>query len=118
MAAQLNSTVYVQDPDTRQTIELAEGTSPEPRLAALVTNPAAWVDGKLPRLPKAKTEQTGQEGEGPTGDGQDDASGANSEASDADNETATAAKKTAARKSAATTRSRGRNAADLGDSGE
>ncbi|MET9436880.1 hypothetical protein [Streptomyces sp. NPDC006551] len=71
MAAQLKSTVYVQDPDTHQTIELAPGTSPEPRLAALVTNPAAWVDGELPRL---KT-QTKTEGEGgPSGDGPDGAS--------------------------------------------
>ena len=115
MAAQLASTVYVQDPDTNQTVTLDEGTSPEPRLAALVTNPAAWIDGKLPRLPK-KT-QDDQE-ELPTGDGQDDASGGDSAGSEEDaDKAAPAAKKTAARKSAATGRSRGRDAADEGTSG-
>ncbi|WP_416520001.1 hypothetical protein [Streptomyces achromogenes] len=104
------------DPETHQTVELHPGTSPEPRLAALVTNPAAWVDGKLPRLPKAKT-QDDQE-QLPTGDGQDDASGDDS-ASDGDADKAVpTAKKTAARKSAATSRSRGRDAADEGSSGE
>lgn len=48
VGAQLKATVFVKDPDTRQTVELAPGTCPEPRLASLVTNPAAWVDGKLP----------------------------------------------------------------------
>nr|WSZ21146.1 hypothetical protein OH837_49350 [Streptomyces canus] len=119
MAAQLNSTVYVPDPDTRQTVELAAGTSPETRLAALVTNPAAWVDGKLPRLPKAKQE------DGPDG-GQDGASGDASDTSgdgdqtpDEDTQTAApAAKKTAARKSAVSKPARGRDAAEQGDSGE
>lgn len=110
MAARLAATVYVQDPDTRQTVTLHPGTSPEPRLAALVTNPAAWVDGKMPR--QTKTE--GQS-ELPTGDGQDDASGADSAAAD---QAAPAAKKTAARKTAATSRSRGRDAAGEGTSGE
>lgn len=121
MAAQLNSTVYVQDPDTRQTVELAAGTSPEPRLAALVTNPAAWVDGKLPRLPKAQT-QTALEGDGgqdPTA-GPDGASGDDSastgDGSDQDTDKAAPAKKTAARKTAATKPARGRDAADVGDS--
>ncbi|CAL9667058.1 hypothetical protein SUDANB145_07213 (plasmid) [Streptomyces sp. enrichment culture] len=113
MAARLNSTVYVQDPDTHQTVELAAGTSPEARLAALVTNPAAWVDGKLPRLPKT---QTGSQSDSPTGDGQDDASGAASDPADAD-QVAPAAKKTAARKTAATKPARGRDAADEGSGG-
>ncbi|MFK0288232.1 hypothetical protein ACIQVL_48345 [Streptomyces sp. NPDC090499] len=113
--AQLASTVYVRDPDTHQTVTLADGTSPEPRLAAMVTNPAAWVDGKLPRLPKTKADQSGTAD--PTGDGQDDGSGTGS-ASDGDADTAApAAKKTAAKKTAATSRSRGRDAAE-GDSGE
>ncbi|MEV5915847.1 hypothetical protein AB0M00_44060 [Streptomyces chartreusis] len=112
MAAQLAATVYVSHPDTHQTVELAEGSSPEPRLAALVPNPAAWVDGKLPRLPKTQTD-------GPTDDGPDDASGANSEASaDGDDQAAPAAKKTAASKRAANRPARGRAAADQGDSGE
>jgi hypothetical protein len=50
MGAQLASTVYVTDPQTSQTVCLAPGTLPEPHLAALVTNPSAWVDGKLPSL--------------------------------------------------------------------
>ncbi|MFF0009594.1 hypothetical protein ACFYQT_40070 [Streptomyces tibetensis] len=118
MAAQLAATVYVRDPQTHQTVRLEPGTSPEPRLAALVKNPAAWVDRKLPRLPKTQTDSGS-----PTGDGQDDASGATS-AADADQSTedttqaAPAAKKTAARKTAATGRSRGRDAAGEGTSGE
>ncbi|MDX3175206.1 hypothetical protein PV382_23435 [Streptomyces scabiei] len=127
MAAQLAATVYLQDPDTRQTVELAEGTLPEPRLAALVTNPAAWVDGKLPRRPKA-TAQTSpkdkdEQGGDPTGDGPDDASGAGSDADsqptlDQSTEPAApAAKKTAAAKTAARKPARGRDAADQGDGG-
>jgi hypothetical protein len=48
MAATLAATVYVTDPDTRQTVVLEVGSEPEPRLAALVTNPAAWEDGQPP----------------------------------------------------------------------
>jgi hypothetical protein len=115
MAAQLAATVYVKDPETRQTVILHPGTLPEPRLAALVTNPAAWVDGKLPRLPKKATDS--KEGGDPTGDGQDDASGADSAASS--DQTAPPAKKTAARKtSAAAKPARGRDAADEGSSGD
>ncbi|GGS96129.1 hypothetical protein [Streptomyces violaceus] len=125
MAARLRSTVYVTDPETHQTVTLHPGTSPEPRLAALVTNKAAWVDGKLPRLPKTKADDS-QTDQGPTGEGQDDASGAASDTSaegdqssrQEDNQAAPAAKKTAARKTAATSRSRGRDAAGEGDSGE
>jgi hypothetical protein len=125
MAAKLAATVYVPDPDTHQTAELAEGTLPESRLAALVTNPAAWVDGKLPRLPKPQEAgKTGNDGPDPTGDGPDGASGDASDADsdspgepDAEEQAAQAAKKTAAKKTAATGRSRGRAAAE-GDSGE
>jgi len=116
MAAQLASTVYVTDPETHQTVELAPGTSPEPRLAALVTNPAAWVDGKPPRLPKKTQDDQDQL---PTGDGPDDASGDDSASTDEDaDKAAPTAKKTAAKKTAATGRSRGRDAADEGTSGE
>lgn len=112
--AVLATTVFVKDPETHQTVELAPGTCPEPRLAALVTNPAAWVDGKLPRLPKAKAEQE-PEGDGPSGDGPDGASGDASAPSDAadtqpepepdgdgTDDTKPAARKTAAKKTAAT----------------
>lgn len=83
MGAQLKSTVFVKDPDTRRTVRLEPGTLPEPRYAALVTNPEAWVDGKLPRLPKAKTDDAG-EGGSPSGDGQDADPGAPSASADAD----------------------------------
>lgn len=112
--AQLRTTVFVQDPDTRQTVELDPGTCPEPRLAALVTNPAAWVDGKLPRLKTQAKPDAGKNPEGadgPSGDGPDAASG---DGSGPDSETGdptatedkpaartTAAKKTAAKKTAA-----------------
>lgn len=115
MAAQLRTTVYVADPDTRQTVTLHPGTSPEPRLAALVTNPAAWVDGKMPRPPKRQDDSNPSEA--PTGGGQDDASGAASGPAAGDDKAAPTAKKTAARKTAATSRPRGRDAAGEGASG-
>lgn len=125
MAAQLAAAVYVTDPDTHQTVELAEGTSPEPHLAALVTNPAAWIDGKLPRLPKAKaqTPPNGDDDGPPAGD-PDGASGdASGDPADSDETAgepaAPAANKTAAKKTtAAPSRSRGREAAGKATSGE
>ncbi|MCL8016978.1 hypothetical protein [Streptomyces sp. AS02] len=122
--AQLAATVYVTDPDTHQTVRLEPGTLPEPRLAALVTAKAAWVDGKLPRLPKKQETGGGQD---PTGDGPDGASGAASAPSAEDDQSsipedtdkaAPAARKTAASKRAASKPARGREAADQGDSGE
>lgn len=91
--ATLRSTVYVVDPESHQTVALEAGSSPEPRLAALVTNPSAWEDGKLPAAAKnaADSEPSGE-------DGKDDGD--------------KPAAKRAARKPA-----RGRNAADEGDSG-
>ena len=116
MGAQLAATVYVKDPDTRQTVTLHPGTLPEPRLAALVTNPAAWVDGKLPRPAKAQAQSKPDDPKVPTADGPDDGSGAASDPDGSDQtppgQAATAAKKTAAKKTAATSRSRGRDAAD------
>jgi hypothetical protein len=50
----------VTDPETHHTVELAPGTCPEPKLAALVTNPAAWVDGELPDLEEAPDTGDGQ----------------------------------------------------------
>lgn len=111
---QLAATVYVTDPQTRQTVTLHPGTLPEPRLAALVTSKAAWVDGKLPRLPKTDRDPQNTA----TADDQDDASGAASETSgDGEEQAAPAAKKTAA-KTTATRPARGRTAADKGNSGE
>ena len=103
---QLKSTVYVQDPETRQTVELAAGTNPPARLAALVTNPSAWVDGKLPTVAKKAQASDGDQGNG-QGDDSGDAS-----ASDADAEGA----KPAATKRAARTPARGRKSADEGGS--
>ncbi|MFF4527006.1 hypothetical protein [Streptomyces bluensis] len=99
--AKLVKAVFVRDPERHRTVVLHAGEEPEPRLAALVTNPDAWEDGKLPAQ-----DADGQKGS-PTEDHEDDTDKA-----------ATATKKTAAKKTAATTRSRGRNAAEQGDSGE
>lgn len=109
MGAQLAATVYVTDPDSHQQVRLEPGTCPEPRLAALVTAKGAWVDGKMPNLPKTETAQ--EKTDADTGDGPAGASGDNSEASDADNpQAAPAAKKTAATTRAASTPARGRDA--------
>jgi hypothetical protein len=115
MGAQLAATVYVKDPETHQTVRLEPGTLPEPRLASLVTNPAAWVDGKLPRLPKKQEQSDGQQD--PTGDGPGGASGDASDSAAGNDQAAPAATKTAAKKTA-TSRSRGRNAAGEGTSGD
>jgi hypothetical protein len=46
MARTLAADVYVTDPDSHQTVILKAGSTPEKRLADLVTNPAAWDDNK------------------------------------------------------------------------
>lgn len=92
MARKLATSVYVTDPDTHQTVLLEAGTSPEKRLADLVTNPVAWEGEDL-------------EGNETVED--------NAADGDSSTDTKQAAKKTAARKPA-----RGRNAADEGTSGE
>ena len=91
MGARLAATVYVTDPDTHQTVRLDQGSEPEARLAALVTNPAAWEDG----TPAATTPAE------PEPEGDDDA------------DTKQAARKTAAKKPA-----RGRTTAAEGTSGQ
>ncbi|MFB7222463.1 hypothetical protein [Streptomyces sp. NPDC056227] len=88
--AKLAATVYVTDPDTNQTVILEAGTSPEARLAALVTNPAAW-DGKVSDTAPAEPEPEG----------------------DDDADTKQAARKTAAKRPA-----RGRTTAAEGTSGQ
>jgi hypothetical protein len=102
--AKLIKAVHVRDPERHRTVLLLPGEEPEPRLAALVTNPDAWEDGKLP----STAENTGDDGKADSGDG------------DGEKDTkqaAPAAKKTAAKK-AATAPARGRAAAAEGDSGE
>lgn len=97
--ARLASTVFVKDPDSFETVELAAGSEPEPRLAALVTNEAAWEDGKLPAAAKkaaAAQDQDADTAADPAGD-------------DGDTKQATA------KKAAARTPARGRKAAAEGD---
>ncbi|GAA0501494.1 hypothetical protein [Streptomyces olivaceiscleroticus] len=107
--AQLKSTVYVQDPDTHQTVTLEPGTNPPAHLAELVTNPAAWVDGKLPAA--AKKAAAGDTGD--AGNGQGDAAGSVSAAETAPSEEDEGDKPAAKR--AATRPARGRkSAADEG----
>lgn len=93
--AKLVSAVFVRDPDRHVTVVLRPGEEPEPRLAALVTAPDAWEDGKLP----ASVGQPAEAESEPQPEG---------EASDRP-----AVKKTAARKPG-----RGRGAASKGDGGE
>lgn len=95
--AKLAATVHVRDPRTHQMVQLDAGTEPEPELAALVTNPAAWEDGKLPTTAK-KTATTST--------------------SSSDNDGDSGGDRTAARKTAAKKPARGRNAADEGSGGE
>ncbi|MEU3656413.1 hypothetical protein AB0E67_27125 [Streptomyces sp. NPDC032161] len=91
MAGKLAASVYVTDPETRQTVILDMGSTPEPRLAALVTNPAAWEDGVPPDAVTVAEEST----------------------SDSDAAESKQAAKRAARKPA-----RGRTAAAEGDGGQ
>lgn len=94
MGRKLAASVYVTDPDTHETVLLEAGTSPEKRLADLVTNPVAW------------------EGEDLEGNATAAVNDEDSDASDDAADTKQAAKR-AARKPA-----RGRDAADEGTSGE
>ena len=107
--AKLVKATFVKDPDRHRTVLLLPGEEPEPRLAALITNPDAWEDGQLPE--PADPDTTASSGD--DGDKADDDS-----SEDTPKKAAPAAKKTAAKKTAATGRSRGRDAADMGDSGE
>ncbi|WP_042174541.1 hypothetical protein [Streptomyces sp. NBRC 110035] len=91
--ARLVTDTFVKDPQTRLMVHLRAGEEPAPEYAELVTNPAAWEDGKLPTSAKSKADSS---------DKDDDAEDAKP-----------AARKTAARKPA-----RGRSAADEGDSGD
>lgn len=127
MAATLAGTVFVRDPENNQQwVELPVGSTPEARLGALVTNPAAWVDGKLPPAAKKKA-ATSDPDSGETGSGNDggaDSSGDDSstpdatlpdpdEVDDSEDTKPAAAKKTVAKRPA-----RGRTAAVEGDGGQ
>jgi len=106
--AQLVKAVFVRDPDRARTVLLRPGEEPEPRLAALVTNPDAWQDGQLPDV----------DGKGSGGDVEKSSDDDAEPESEDTPKAATAAKKTAASKRAASRPARGRNAADQGDGGE
>ena len=101
--AKLIKAVHVRDPERHRTILLLPGEEPEPRLAALVTNPDCWEDGRLPGA---------EEPSEPGGDGGDTGAAGK----DTTKQAAPAAKKTAAKKAAAGP-ARGRAAAGEGDSG-
>lgn len=118
-AAKLAATVLVRDPDTHQTVELPEGTTPEMRLAVLVTNPVAWEGGRVPAAVARAAAARDDSGEGDGGQGndsgsEDDDSGGFSPDDDADGSDPDAddpkppAKKAAAKR----TPSRGKAAAE------
>lgn len=112
--AKLARAVIVRDPNKARDIIFQPGEEPALEYAVLIRNPACWEGGKLPA--NVKRAIAAQEPESSTGDGQDAAAGDDS-SGDGDDKAAPA-KKTAARKTAATGRSRGRDAAEEGDSGE
>lgn len=89
MGAKLAATVFVKKPGTTETVRLEAGTEPEPELAALVTNPSAWEGGKLPSdTADSKSSKTPAKDSGDGDKGDDSAD-------------AKPARKTAARKTAA-----------------
>ncbi|MFE0207000.1 hypothetical protein [Streptomyces sp. NPDC058985] len=102
--AKLVQAVFVKDPERNRTVILRPGEEPEPRLAALVTNPDAWEDGKTPAV---------------AGDSSTAASGTGQSTNDDSTDKADPpAAKPAARKPAAKKPARGRDAADEGTSGD
>ncbi|MFF7476671.1 hypothetical protein [Streptomyces sp. NPDC008092] len=108
--AKLVKAVFVKDPDRNRMVLLQPGEEPEPRLAALITNPGAWEDGELP---DPEDDDSAKESKS-AGDGKDARDAGDGEEKP---KAAPAAKKTAAKKTAASHRSGGREAADMGDSG-
>ncbi|MGW1409487.1 hypothetical protein [Streptomyces sp. NPDC002403] len=97
--AKLSKAVYVRDPDRHRTVLLKPGEEPEQRIAALVTNPDCWEDGKVPAKQESVTDARSEEVAPDKGDDTED--------------TKPAARKTAAKKPA-----RGRTAAAEGTSGQ
>ncbi|NUP69316.1 MAG: hypothetical protein HOW71_44925 [Nonomuraea sp.] len=113
--AKLVKAVHVKDPDRNRMVLLLPGEEPEPRLAALITNPDAWEDGVVPAAATGSSDDTG-DGAG-DGDGASEDSGKHAGDVEDAPKAAPAAKKTAARKTAAHKPARGRDAAEKGDSG-
>ena len=104
--AKLVRAVHVTDPNSGRRLVLQPGEEPAAHLAALITTPSAWEDGRVPDT-----------GTTPAGDDGGKAKDADAATGD-DHKAAPEAKKTAARKSAASKPARGRDAAEQGDSGE
>ncbi|MFJ6069057.1 hypothetical protein ACIQHU_39210 [Streptomyces tendae] len=102
--AKLVKAVFVKDPERNRTVVLRPGEEPEPRLAALVTNPDAWEDGELPAVAQDNS----------------DAADSGKDQSDSEDSTDKAAPpaKPSGRKPAARKPARGRDAADEGTSGD
>lgn len=92
--AKLITAVHVRDPERHRTVLLLPGEEPEPRLAALITNPGCWEDGKLPGTPEGdpSSDDKSEEPKPDQGDDTEDTKPAARKQ---------AAKKTAARKPAA-----------------
>lgn len=96
--AKLSKAVYIRDPDRNRTVILKPGEEPAPHLAALVTNPDCWEDGKAPGG-KATADTPSKETKPAEGDDSEDT-------------------KPAARKTAAKRPARGRTTAAEGTGGQ
>ncbi len=96
--AKLSKAVYVRDPERHRTVLLKPGEEPAPHLAALVTNPDCWEDGKVP--------------------GTEDHTATQSKDPEPDKDTDTEDTKPAARKTAAKKPARGRTTAAEGTGGQ
>lgn len=59
--AKLIRSTWVRDPAKHRDILLRAGEEPAPEYAALVTNPEAWEDGKLPTAAKKTAEEQSTE---------------------------------------------------------
>ncbi|MFJ1900530.1 hypothetical protein [Streptomyces sp. NPDC088115] len=97
--AKLSKAVHVRDPERHRTVLLLPGEEPAPHLAALVTNPDCWEDGKAPSATAPVAETEPEETAAVTSDGSEDI-------------------KPAARKTAAKKPARGRTAAAEGTGGQ
>lgn len=96
--AKLITTVFLKDPDRQRTIILNPGEEPAPHLAALITNPDCWEDGKLP---DAAQDADSGDGSDPSADADPEPSPEPVPGNGDDEDTKPAARKTTARKTAA-----------------
>ncbi|MFI9194155.1 hypothetical protein ACIG0A_33255 [Streptomyces californicus] len=78
--ATLARTVFVRDPEKHRDILLRAGETPDPKYAALVTNPACWEGGKLPAAVKKHLAAKTEGDSGSSGSDPDVASGGDSDA--------------------------------------